>query len=171
MWMEMARAAGWGEPRNQRDAYLNSGFVGLEIEHREFLHKWRAAVKLAHENGVKQDQFQKGSRAQAFFTVDQDAMNIASMYADVPFSTMGPEGMSFHGSLAMFHSITSPKPWRKHFLKRWLKGASPTKADMHFLECADGPIYPFSAKVLRRLRRHARLASLLSRFYRLPPNP
>lgn len=167
-WIELAHESGWGEPRNALSQYFNSGFVGLDVMHRSFLAQWLAAVQLARQSGVKPDQFQKGSRIQTFFTVDQDAMNIAAMYCDVPLSTMGPEGMDFfHGGYTMFHSITSPKPWRKNFLRRWLRGAAPTKADMHFLECADGPIYPYPASILRRKRRHARIAALLSRFYRI----
>lgn len=169
-WAELARAADWGEPLHTYDRYFNSGFIGIDVAHRGFLTQWRTAVALARESGVQANQFQKGSRAQTFFTVDQDTMNMAAMYSDAPFSLMGPEGMGFyHGGFTMHHSITSPKPWRKQFLRRWLKGATPTKADQHFLECADGPIQPYTGAQLRRLRRSARLASLLGRFYRLPP--
>jgi hypothetical protein len=165
--MELARDNDWGEPKNLLNQYFNSGFVGLEIGNRILLEKWLAAVHLARANGVKPDQFQKGSRAQTFFTVDQDAMNIAAMYSDLPLSPMGPEGMNFfHGGYTMFHSITSPKPWRKNFLRAWLRGAPPTKAELHFLQCLDGPIYPYSARELKTKRRSAAIASRLGRFYR-----
>ncbi len=165
-WMDLAREAGWGEPKTELNQYFNSGFVGLEIANRDFLARWLDAVRLARANGVKPDQFQKGSRTQAFYTVDQDAMNIAAMYADAPLTPMGPEGMNFfHGGYVMHHSITAPKPWRKNFLRWALRGAAPTKADLHFLDCADGPIYPYPAGVLRAKRRAARIVALLHRFY------
>jgi hypothetical protein len=166
-WIELAREAGWGEPKNLLNQYFNSGFVGLDIGNRALLERWLAAVRLARANGVKPDQFQKGSRTQTFYTVDQDAMNMAAMYSDVPLSPMGPEGMNFfHGGFVMHHSITSPKPWRKDFLRAWFRGAPPTKAELHFLQCLDGPVYPYSSRELKKMRRSAAIASRLGRFYR-----
>ena len=166
-WMRMAHEAGWGEPLRQQERYFNSGFIGLDVTHRAFLDRWIAAVRLANANGVAPDQFQKGGRHQVFFTVDQDTLNISTMYADVPFSTIGPEGMGFiPGGFTMYHSVGKAKAWRKSFLKSALQGSPPTNGDKHFLECADGPIHPYSAGDLRSLRRHARWAAFLGRFYR-----
>ena len=166
-WMRMAREAGWGEPLRQQERYFNSGFVGLDIAHRAFLDRWMAAVRLANANGVAPDQFQKGGRHQVFFTIDQDTLNISTMYADVPFSTIGPEGMGFiPGGFTMYHSVGHGKAWRKKFLKSWMHGVPPTNGDKHFLACADGPIHPYSAAALRSLRRRARWAAFLGRFYR-----
>jgi len=166
-WMRMAREAGWGEPLRAQERYYNSGFVGLDIGDRAFLAQWIAAVRLANANGVKPNQFQKGGRHQVFFTVDQDTLNIATMYADVPFSTIGPEGMGFiSGGFTMYHSVGAPKAWRKKFIRACLDGFPPSNGEKHFLQCAEGPLHPYSASALRGLRRRAGIAAFLGRFYR-----
>ena len=165
-WMELARNAGWGEPKRIQERYFNSGCVGLDIQHRAFLQQWIAAVRLANDSGVKRDQFQKGNRSQIFFTVDQDTMNIATMYTDLPFSTIGPEGMGFiFGGFTMLHSVGSPKPWRKKFLSSALKGIPPNKFDKHFLTCLDGPTFPYSSGEIARKRIAINVANFIGRFY------
>jgi hypothetical protein len=166
-WMRLAREAGWHEPLRRQERYFNSGFVGLDVAHRGFLEQWKSAVRLANSNGVAVDQFQKGGRHQVFFTVDQDTLNIATMYADVPFSTIGPEGMGFiSGGFTMYHSVGKLKTWRKKFLRSALKGLPPSNGDKHFLACADGPLHPYSASRLRGMRWRAGLAAFIGRFYR-----
>jgi hypothetical protein len=165
-WMELAREAGWGEPVRQQERYFNSGFIGADVAHRAFFTQWMAAVRLANASGVKTDQFQKGDRTQTFFTVDQDTMNIATMYADVPFSTIGPEGMGFiPGGFAMYHSVGSPKPWRKRFLKSAMQGKIPSNGEKHFLHVIEGPLAPYTPGELAKKRRAAKAAVLLGRFY------
>jgi hypothetical protein len=166
-WMRMAREAGWDEPRREQERYYNSGFVGLDIAHRGFLSTWISAIRLANANGVAPNQFQKGGRQQTFYTVDQDTMNIATLYADVPFSTIGPEGMGFiAGGFTMYHAVGKSKAWRKKFLRSWLRGIPPTNGDKHFLAVVDGPLQPYSASKLRGLRMRANCAAFLGRFYR-----
>lgn len=166
-WIDMAREAGWSEPCKEQERYYNSGFVGMNIVHRDFLSQWIAAIRLANRNGVKPDQFQKGGRAQVFFTIDQDALNIATMYSQIPLTTIGPEGMGFiHGGFTMYHSVGSSKPWRKKFLRSAFRALPPTSADKHFLECADGPILPYSPLFLKWRRTCASIAALVGRFYR-----
>jgi hypothetical protein len=168
-WMELARDAGWGEPVRLQERYYNSGFVGLPIEHRAYLDTWKAAVRLANAAGVATSQFQKGSRAQTFFTVDQDTMNISTMYspASVPLTTLGPEGMSWvPGGFTLYHTVGPKKPWRKKYLRALFQGLPPTGGDKHFLEMVEGPIHPYTALQLKSMRFRAEIASLLGRFYR-----
>jgi len=166
-WMRMASEAGWGEPCREQERYYNSGFAGLDVAHRRFLEQWVAAVRLANANGVTPSQFQKGGRHQVFFTVDQDTMNISTMYADVPFSTIGPEGMGFvYGGFTMYHSVGKMKAWRKKFLRAALAGLPPTNGEKHFLTCIDGPLHPYPAFAVRSLRLRAGIAALVGRFYR-----
>lgn len=166
-WMELACAAGWSQPVRQQERYYNSGFVGLDIVHADFLQKWMGAVRLANGHGVQPGDFQKRKRSQLFSTIDQDALNIATMYASVPFTTIGPEGMGFTwGGFTMWHSVGKSKPWRKKFLRSALRGVGPTPADKHFLVCADGPIHPYTRRKLRQRRASAAMATFLARFYR-----
>lgn len=166
-WMRLAQEAGWAEPARQQERYYNSGFVGLEVANRGFLDTWKAAIRLANSNGVTVNQFQKGNRLQTFYTVDQDTLNIATMYAKEPISAIGPEGMGFiPGGYTMFHSVGRAKAWRKKFLRSWLRGVPPTPGEKHFLLNADGPLHPYSAGALRSLRMRASIAAFLGRFYR-----
>jgi hypothetical protein len=167
-WIDLAREAGWGEPVRRQERYFNSGFVGLKIEDREFLGQWSRASQLAANSGVSQDLFSQDSRVRTFYGIDQDTLNIASMYADAPLSTIGPEGMGFvDGGFTMYHSVGGAKPWRKKFLRSVFQGVPPWNGDKHFLECADdGPIRPYTTSRLGSMRRHASLASLIGRFYR-----
>jgi hypothetical protein len=93
-------------------------------------------------------------------------MNIAAMYANAPLSTIGPEGMGWiNGGFTMYHTVGGKKPWRKKFVQSALSGDPPWNGDKHFLECAGGPIQPFSDRKLKSLRRQALLATLIGRFY------
>jgi hypothetical protein len=166
-WADMARTAGWGEPVQQQERYYNSGFVGLDVVHVAFLQKWIAAVHLANSDGVAPGDFQKRRRPQLFSTVDQDAMNIATMYSAVPLSTMGPEAMGFESNgFTMFHAVSKPKAWKKKFISSALRGIPPSYPEKHFLECASGPIQPFSRSRLARLRLSTGIGILMTRFYR-----
>ena len=166
-WMELARSEQWPEPVYQQERYYNGGFIGLRVEHRKFLDTWKAAMRLANSHGVDDSQIQHGTRANAFFSTDQDALNVAAMYAPVPLSTMGTEGMGWiAGGFTMYHTVGGKKPWRKKFLRAALSGDPPWNGDKHFLECADGPIRPFPARQLHRMRKAAQWASLIGRFYK-----
>lgn len=168
-WTEMAREAGWGEPVNPQEWYFNSGFVGMDVAHRAFPAQWKAAVDLANRNGVDPGRFQNRKRYQLFATVDQDCLNIAAMYAPVPFSTLGPEAMGFSGSgipMCMYHAMGKLKPWRRKFLREALRGFPPSAADKHFVVSIDGPIRPVSRASHKALRARVALANLLTRFWR-----
>ena len=165
-WMEFARAAGWAQPARQLERYYNSGFVGLDIAHKEFLDTWIAANRLSTAFGVGETRIKHGEASNPFYSTDQDTLNMSAMYAHVPLSTLGPDGMGFvPGSFAMWHSLGEAKPWRRRFLRAALHGNPPWNGDKHFLECADGPIRPYSAAKLKRLRWEARIATFVGRFY------
>jgi hypothetical protein len=166
-WIDLACAAGWGAPIRQQERYYNSGFVGLHVKHMGFLESWQAAVRLANATGVEHDQFQKGSRVQTFYTVDQDAMNISAMYSEAPLSTVGAEGMGWiTGGFIMYHTLGHKKAWRKRFLHSALEGDPPVDGDKHFLRYAGGPIRPYTAWQLKRKRWSIQWATLIGRFFR-----
>jgi hypothetical protein len=166
-WMEAAHLSGWPEPHTVQERYYNGGFVALNIEHREFLETWSRAMKLANAAGVDPHKLQHGTRASTYFSTDQDALNIAAMYSRSPLTTIGPEAMGFvTGGFAMYHSVGSKKSWRKDFLRLALAGDPPWNGDKHFLERVDGPIRPYTQGELKKLRRSAKWATLIGRFYR-----
>jgi hypothetical protein len=94
-------------------------------------------------------------------------MNITTMYAQVPLTAIGPEGMGFiAGGFTMYHTVGSKKPWRKNFLRSALKGTPPSGGDKHFLQCADGPLHPYTPGQLGKMRRSIQWAALIGRFFR-----
>lgn len=166
-WMEVARGAGWAGPVRDQERYYNAGFVGLDAKFENFLTTWQSALNLAYSNGVRPEAFKKGKREEIFNIPDQDALNMAAMYADVPLSAIGPEGMGFiPGGFTMYHSLGSAKPWRKNFLRYALKGIPPSNGDKHYLACAAGPLRPYTAARLKILRAQAAIATAIGRFYR-----
>lgn len=167
IWSELAEEAGWGTPVVPQTRYFNSGFLGLPVELVSFLERWRKAISLAGNYGTSLNSFMPGSREDAFYATDQDALNLTAMYATEPISAIGPEGMGFvPGGFTMYHSVGSPKPWRKPFLRSALNAVPPSNGDKHFLANVDGPIHPYSPAELKRMRQVAALASVIGRFYR-----
>jgi hypothetical protein len=167
MWVETAKQAGLGEPVSPQTRYFNGGFVALDVQYASFLERWRAFMKMVAEQGTDLGGFMKGSRENPFYASDQDALNLTVMYGDEPVSAIGPEGMGFvPGGFTMYHSVGMPKPWEKRFVRLALEAKPPINADKHFLQCADGPIQPFTAGELKRMRRSALVASMIGRFYR-----
>jgi hypothetical protein len=166
MWVEAARQAGFGEPVAPQTRYFNSGFVALNVEYASFLDRWEAVLGLVEKGGTDMVGFMPGLREDAFYASDQDALNLTVMYSVEPISAIGPEGMGFvPGGFTMYHSVGTPKPWRKQFVRRALQAMPPTNGDKHFLKLADGPIQPFTPAELGKMRRAALIGSIIGRFY------
>ena len=167
LWVEAAMQAGFGVPVAPQTRYFNSGFIAVSVEYAAFLERWQRSMNLAAEQGTDMVGFMSGTRENAFYASDQDALNLTVMYGDEPISAIGPEGMGFvPGGFTMFHSVGTPKPWKKRFLRLAFEANPPSNADKHFLQCADGPIHPFTAAELKSMLRAAWIASMIGRFYR-----
>jgi hypothetical protein len=111
--------------------------------------------------------FMKGSREDIFYACDQDTLNLAAVYAEERLSHIGPECMGFvPGGFTLYHSVGTPKPWRKAFVPSALQGNPPSNSEKHFLACAGGPIRVYTSGQLRQLSRWTALAGLIGRFYR-----
>jgi hypothetical protein len=166
MWEDVARNAGWGPPVTVQTRYFNAGFVGLDIAYASLLERWKRAIEIATQTGLDLRAFMPGTREDAYYVVDQDSLNLTTMYATEPISAIGPEGMGFiHGGFTMFHSVGSAKPWKKkHFLSA-LRGMPPGTGDKHFLASANSPIRLYSPGKLRVMRLDVSAGALIGRFY------
>jgi hypothetical protein len=166
MWEDAARDAGWGPPVTAQTRYYNAGFIGLDIAYASFLKRWKFAIEIATQTGVDLKDFMLGTREDAYFCVDQDSLNLTTMYATEPISAIGPEGMGFiHGGFTMFHMVGSPKPWNKKYFLSALRGIPPGRGDKHFLASAKAPIRLYSPGKLRLMRLDASAGALIGRFY------
>jgi hypothetical protein len=166
MWVEAAQQAGFGDPVSPQTRYFNGGFVALDVQHASFLERWRAFMEMVAHLGTDLGGFMKGSRENPFYASDQDVLNLTVMYGDEPVSAIGPEGMGFvPGGFTMYHSIGTPKPWEKRFVRLALEAKPPINADKHFLQCADGPIHPLESAKLKSMRMAIKIGSMIGRFY------
>jgi hypothetical protein len=164
-WIQLVTKLGIDNP-TPISRYYNSGFVGLPITSESFLVLWQDVLRLAASQGIDTHAFGIDNRTSPFHAADQDAMNIAAMFCRHPLSTIGPEGMNFvPGGFTMFHSVGSPKPWRKNMIISALLGNSPSSSDKEFLANIDSPICPYSRFERMRKRLGCSFGAFIGRFY------
>ena len=156
-------------PVRKLQSYINSGFCGVSSNHIGFLYIWSKVVDTAIEYyNPNRDQFMSLDRTYPFYSIDQDAFNVAAMCCEVPISEIGPEGMDFiHGGWTMSHAVGSPKPWKKNFIWSALKGSPPSLADCRFWSYADGPLVYYPPMQVKVKRLSVSIGNFIGRFYRL----
>ncbi len=160
--------------RRETSVYVNGGFIGLHVKHREFLRTWHSAMILVGEEigGLEKSMFSFGaspmqSPSFPYNKTDQDALNIAVMTSSEPVSLMGAEGMDFKsGGWTMSHALGPEKPWRKSYIWAAIAGRSPSAADRSFWCHVSSPIRPFSALAVEWRRFSLFLASGIGRLCR-----
>ena len=149
-------------------SYLNCGFCGVARDNIDFIKSWSEACKIAiNKYGMSPVQFAAMDRTQVFWSIDQDAFNIAAMSCDCPISEMGPEGMDFiYGGWAMSHAIGYSKPWNKNYLLSFIKGYPPSSADKKYWLHSNGLLTIYNPVVVKFKKVTMLITSFLSRFYR-----
>ncbi len=164
-WVEAGGKMGLGKPR-LLNRYFNSGLVGASPAHEELLQLWKKIIEYAGTLGYDLAALQPGSREMPFYGIDQDALNMAAMYTELPLTTMGPEAMGFVPSgFTMYHAV-GEKPWRGSLLLRALGGVPPSDATKFFFTQVLSPIRPYSPISLGVKRFTCWIAALIGRFYR-----
>jgi len=160
-----------GRPSRAIAPYFNSGFVGVQRRHLDFVDLWQSVTdRVAAGSPAPISHTHTTDRSDPFFIPDQDAMNAALMGVDAPISALGPEGMGFSAfGTHMTHFATHPKPWRANYLCRALSGLQPSPAERQFWDNLDGPIRPLPAAVRRRRVLELDIARVIGRFYGRPP--
>jgi hypothetical protein len=96
---------------------------------------------------------------------DQDLMNAAVMFTQLPLSCIGPDGMDFGGGgYLMSHAVYGIKPWVKNFtLDLFKTGNAPSLADKEFMKNISAPIKIFSSVEERLKRANIKVAAVLGR--------
>lgn len=150
---------------NPVDYYVNGGFMGLKRENSIFLDRLIACTLRFKEveNGNLNGYIKDGHRA---FKTDQDILNaVITTSADLTFSIMGKEGMSFtQPGYLMSHAVHFVKPWKKNFLLNVIKyGQKPDIPEQNYFNYFDSPIQVFSPKTLKLKKINLKLASILGR--------
>lgn len=162
--------------RRETSFYVNGGFIGLHVKHRDFLRAWHSAMTLVGEEigGLEKSMFSFGAQASPmqspsypYNKTDQDALNIAIMTSAEPVSLMGGEGMDFRpGGWTMSHALGPEKPWRKRYVGAAIGGRPPSMADRAYWYHAAAPIKMYSALTLEWRRFGLFLASGMGRLFR-----
>ncbi|MDB5022123.1 MAG: hypothetical protein JWQ28_3250 [Pedobacter sp.] len=155
-------------PKRDLHSYINSGFCGVSRRNVEFLYLWSEIVQVAIlEYKMDPKIFLNFDRTSAFYSIDQDAFNIAAMCCVCPVSEMGPEAMDFVGAgWTMSHSTGWPKPWRKKFILSALAGIPPSRQDKRYWQNIDFPISLFDSLKKRHINMNIIIGTMIGRFYR-----
>lgn len=165
-WRAFARRAGL-ELKRPVETYVNGGFVGLRRSQSGFLNLWRKFVDAIGNETGEFGTLMIERRPAAFYSADQDGLNMAIMSEQFELSLIGKEGMDFiPGGYTMSHAAGGAKPWRKRMLASALRGVPPNLADKGYWRHVATPIRLYSP--VRRLWQELtlRLGALLGRYVR-----
>jgi hypothetical protein len=168
IWMRMIKEQGL-EVKTDIHSYLNSGFWAIKKDDIQFAYLFKKFLEVSQSQYAMNltEITHEVDRTNPFFAKDQDAFNIAAMCTDVAISEYGPEGMDLTlGGMLMSHAIGSPKPWKKQYLKNFLKGSPPSLADKEYWNNANSTIKLYSDGFLKMRKTEIKIASFLGRFYR-----
>ena len=164
-WADLGAELGLGKPRLLHQ-YFSGGMVGVASSHAGFLRTWKRILDWVCTAGYDLEKFKPGAPDMPFNSTDQDALNMAAMYTDLPLTTMGPDAMGFVPSgYVMYHAV-GQKPWRGSFLMRALAGYPPSGAAKYFLTQVSTPIRAYSPLRLFGKRVACGIAAAIGRFYR-----
>jgi len=166
-WTQAVEQRG-GQIRTERSRYVNSGFVGLRREDREFLEDWQQAIDLMIEETRTDRIWFAHLRPNPWAFTDQDALNVALMMTDRLTSEMPRSAMDFEpGGYVMSHAIGVPKPWKRKYLWEAIRnGQPPRRADREFWAMADGPLRLYSRSEVLRWRASLLASAALGRLLR-----
>jgi hypothetical protein len=152
---------------HEPNSYINAGFCGILKENFGFLQLWSDMITTAFDHfQTDPARFMTFDRTYPFFSVDQDALNIAAMCTEFPISEIGPEGMDFiHGGWTMSHAVGLPKPWKKHFLASALNAEPPSLAEKAYWLNVQGPVHSHHPLTVRIKQMGILAGSFIGRFY------
>lgn len=153
--------------RNDRDIYINSGFLGMTPATTSFLDEWQKTIDMVTEILPDKDQ-RKLDIPHVFIRLpDQDSLNMAFCCTAFQVSFCNKDAMDFvPGGYVMSHATGKIKPWHGSFFLRALRGHPPRKSDKEYIRFTRGPI-----KILNDLeyaigKFDIMAASLLGRCYK-----
>jgi hypothetical protein len=158
--------------------YVNSGFIGVNLENRSFLELWKKIQEAMapligglDRSIFRGDHFvlleQVGGPFMPFVKTDQDALNAAIEASNKEISFIGKDAMGFeNGFILMYHALGRPKPWRWKIFKQSFDGRPPRKVDIEYWNSASGPIVAIKRSVVSRQKLFLKIATGIGRFYK-----
>lgn len=159
----------------KENTYVNGGFVGVTKSNIQFVKDWKRNQELMAKaigglnksslKGEKLDSYSVGVFA-PFGKTDQDALNATVESSGISVSIAGKSAMGFViGKTLLPHALGVPKPWDNNLVMRSLKGFRPRYIDKVYWDFARGPINAFGNSKVSRMKRRAKIASFIGRFY------
>jgi len=151
------------------NSYINGGFCGISRKDISFIEKWGDLINIAI-NDYKADprKFSSFDRTYPFWSIDQDAINMAAMCTETNISEMGPDAMDFvYGGWVMSHATGNPKPWKKNYTLSALRGKGPSQTDKLFWVTMynSKPINLYSNMHVKMKLVYISMAKFMSRIY------
>lgn len=156
--------------------YVNGGFVGIEIQHMQFLTDWKKVQELMAQKigglnrssligSEKLHETHSGNFA-PFSKTDQDALNATVELHSANYSLIGQEGMAFViGAAIMHHALGQPKPWNFEPLAQIINGKYPRSVEKIYWENADYLIKAHSKYEIFKMKLLISFAAFIGRFY------
>ncbi|MBX9687617.1 MAG: hypothetical protein K2X27_13000 [Candidatus Obscuribacterales bacterium] len=150
------------------DVYLNSGFIGIDVRYAEFLKQWER-LNLEIVAHIGSTGLKHGNLNDAFHMPDQDALNIALMTTDVPYSFADAMGFRApHQSNYMYHAMGRRKPWQSNKILATLRNEVPISisAERAFFRFCREPISIYSPLAYELMQLDRKISVLLDRLFR-----
>lgn len=157
--------------------YVNSGFIGLKKENKDFLSLWKKIQEVIAPRigglikspfGGEHDlpDFEKTPIA-AFSRTDQDALNATiEAWEEGVVSIIDTEGMSFKfGPFLMSHALGSPKPWKTKIFLSLVTGRFSGSILMDYWVNTAFPIALNSKTIINWNIFKIKASGFISRFY------
>lgn len=165
-WAKEAESAGLKIINPNASRYYNSGFLAWTKETSAFLDDWITSFNTLAPIAADTKKFRTADRTHPVFSANQDSLNLATMITSVPLSTLGPGAMQFDWTFPLMVHPIGPKPWKRSFIKEFLKGRPPRSGDMAFWRNVVGSeLAPFSRNKALVIYRLCSVLRGLSRFY------
>jgi len=163
-WRRIAESLGYGW--HDDTGYANAGFIGVPVEHIDFLRLWRDLGRQLEEHGFFDKAiFNHFDLCHPFGAADQDVLNMVRHITDRPLSLAGQEGMGFiPGRAYMLHAAGPRKPWRGGFLRDALRyGRRPSNVAKAFWNSVREPVPVFGRTRVALAKAELHAATLVAR--------
>jgi hypothetical protein len=144
--------------------YYNSGFVGLRREDAGFVEVWEDIVASIPSVGGDLHAIKLADPNHLFYKMDQDALNVAVLAANIEIATGSREMMEiFPWSAVIAHAIDFKKPWKRNYLLDAAQGFPPGRPHLAYWQNVDGPIRAYSRGKLAMKRVEVGMARVIGR--------
>ncbi len=161
-----AHAARLGYQCRDVPGYFNSGFVGLRRADDRLLTVWQDVVASIPSAGGDMRRLKLDDENHLFAKMDQDALNVAVMAANVEIATGNLEMMEIYPwGAVMAHAMLFEKPWKRNYIADAVQGYPPGRPHLEYWRNVDGPIRPYSRGRLAAKRAAVAAARVIGRIH------